>query len=930
MDRRLVRRRGGRRIRLGFLILVLVFVVSVSTVVGLYTDLLWYREVGFASVFWTVLGSKLLIAGTFGLLFFLFSLANLVIVNRVMPVYRLAFETGDPVERYRGAVLPYLRVIALGVSALLALLFALTITPYWERALLALNMVPFGEKDALLAKDLGFYVFRLPFYRFLYGWGFSSLVVVILMVGFAHYLTGGIRLQPAGDRVTPQVKAHLSALLGLAVLLRAWGYRLDQFDLLYSTRGEIIGASYTDVHAERPALTLLIIISVIVAGLFLVNIRARGWALPLAGAGLLFLISILARGAFPYFIQRFTVEPAELQKETPYIERNVKATRAAFGIDSIEVREHPVITGISPEAVSSNPETINNIRLWDPQTLATAYQQLQEIRTYYQFADVDVDRYTLDGRTRQVLLSVRELAPQELETKTWQNLHIVYTHGYGAVVSPTNETNPEGGPSFLVQDVPPRTNAPELETNVPGIYYGERLRGEYSLVRTKQQELDYVSEAGNTFTTYEGKGGVKASGLLRRLAFGWRFRNLNLAISGLINEDSRVIYYRQVQERLEKVAPFLHFDGDPYPVVADGRIVWIADAYTVSSMYPYSQRLDFSQRTGRINVNGAEIPASIRGQYNYVRNSVKATVDAYDGTVRLYVWDSNDPILAAWRKIFPDIFTDGETMPPSIRQHVRYPEDLFRIQSHIYRRYHMTVPSDFYTQEDLWVIPGDPDPPRGAAAARSSVVEEIQPFYVLMRLPGETQEEYVLILPMNPRGKGNMVSWLAAKSGPDDYGKLIDFRFPKGRLIQGVGQIHARINSTPEIARTVSLLDQLGSEVVWGNLLVMPVQDSILYVQPLFVQASERNAIPELAQVILATSERVVMGSSMEDGLRLLLEGGPAAPTVVEAPAGTDQELVRIALEHLRAAEEAARQGDWATFGRELQSAREALEEANR
>ncbi|MGH2768718.1 MAG: UPF0182 family protein, partial [Actinomycetota bacterium] len=780
----------GRRLRVGAAAAAVALVLSASTVVRLFTDLLWYGEVGFASVFWTILGTQALMAGGLGIVFFLFCLANLVIAARIAPLNWIAVDPNDPLQRYRAAFRPHLRWLAIGGSAFLGLLFGLGATPLWDRLVLALEAVPFGTLDPVFNKDLAFFVFRLPLYRFLYGWGFSTLVVVTLVVAGAHYLGGGIRPQEATDRVTPQVKAHLSALIGLIALLRAWGYRLDQFTLLYSSRGEVTGASYTDVKAELPALKLLVVISVIGAALFLVNIRFKGWALPLAGAGLWLLISVLAAGVYPFLVQRFVVVPNELPKETPYLKLHIENTRRAYGLEGIEVREYPVTGPVARNAVEENAATFSNIRLWDAETLMTAYRQLQEIRPYYKFLDVDIDRYTIDGSPRQVLLSTREMDTGALESTNWQNTHLFYTHGYGAVVSAASEATVEGEPNFLVQDIPPKPESPELALTEPGIYFGEGLLGVYSLAPSAQKELDFAREAeqGNKLTSYAGRGGVPASGVLRRLAFAWRFRNINLAISGLITPESRILYYRQVRERLLKAAPFLHFDTDPYPVISDGRIVWVADAYTVSDMYPYSERLDFGDRTFRPTSYGPI--AGIDGEFNYVRNSVKATVDAYDGTVSFYVWDPTDPIIRTWRRAFPALFKDAEDMPTSLRSHVRYPEDLFRIQTYIYQRYHMTEPTDFFTREDLWVIPADPNQSNEGVAEVQD--DEIQPYYVLMRLPGAPSEEYALILPMNPRGKRNMISWLAAKSGPADYGRLIDFRFPKGSQIDGVGQAHAR------------------------------------------------------------------------------------------------------------------------------------------
>ncbi|MGH2768962.1 MAG: UPF0182 family protein [Actinomycetota bacterium] len=919
MVARLKPRGWGRPLRLVLLALAALLLLSVSTLVRLYTDLLWYRELRFDSVFWTILGTKLLVGLSFGVIFFVFCLANLAIVSRLMPTFRLASEPQDPLQRYQAAFLPYLRWFALGTSAFLALLFGLGSAPIWERFVQAANAVSFEMADPVFARDLGFYVFRLPLYRFVYGWAFSALVVVTLVAAAAHYLTGGIRPQASTEQVTPQVKAHLSVLIGLIALLRAWGYRLAQFDLLYSTRGNVTGASYTDVHAELPALKVLVVISIIGAVLFLVNIRVKGWALPVLGVGLWLLTSVLVAGLYPVVIQRFVVAPAQLQRERPFIQRNIEATRTAYGVGGIEVREYPGTGSISREALENNPGTVDNIRLWNPKTLKTAYQTLQEIRPYYQFQDVDVDRYTIDGRLRQVMLSLREMDTVNLvETQNWQNMHLFYTHGYGSVVSPTNQADPEGEPVFFVQDIPPSSKTSVLELSQPGIYFGEALPGVYSLVRTKQKELDFGRQDGNLFTRYMGKGGVGASWIVRRLAFAWRFRNINLVVSGLIEPDSKILYYRQIQERLGKAAPFLRFDTDPYPVIAEGRVVWVADAYTVSSMYPYSERINFGARTTRQDLVG------IDGVHNYVRNSVKATVDAYDGTVTFYVWDATDPIVRSWQHAFPKLFRPASAMPQAIREHVRYPEDLFRVQTSVYQRYHMTDPTDFFTNEDAWVIPPDPNVTDAVAAVEQS--QETQPYYVLMRLPGAEKEEYVLILPMNPMGKRNMTSWIAAKSGPEDYGALFDFRFPKGTQVDGVGQVHARINAFREFSQARTLLGREGSTVVFGDLLVTPIDESVLYVQPIFVQG-ETNAIPELTFVILAASDRIVLGGTLDEALSRLVGGeGAGSPGVPQLPSDPSRKTSGEALRHLEAAEEALRRGDFATFGQELRALKEALQ----
>ncbi|MEX0791342.1 MAG: UPF0182 family protein, partial [Actinomycetota bacterium] len=638
-----------------------------------------------------------------------------------------------------------------------------------------------------------------------------------------------------------------------------------------------------------------------------------------------------------------------LQRETEFIEYNIEATRTAYGLDAMRVQEFPIEPGLSPESVAENQTTLNNVRLWDPETLMRAFRQLQEIRTYYKFQDVDVDRYNLGSERRQLMLALRELDVTSLQNRSWLNDHLVYTHGFGAVASPTNESTGEGAPALLLQDIPPVAQSPALELTQPGIYFGEGP-ATYSIINTEQLELDYTAPEGNETTVYDGEAGVRLEHLFRRLAFAWRFRDVNLAISGLIDSDSRVIFNRGIRERVNQAAPFLELDGDPYAVVSEGKIMWMIDAYTVSNMYPYSQSVNLSERT-RLRGGANEGSPSILGTENYIRNSVKVTMDAYDGTMKFYVWDETDPLIQAWGRAFPALLTDKEEMPADLQAHVRYPEDMFRIQASVYQRYHMIDTTEFYQREDEWVIPENPM--RGTGGA-GNAARELEPYYVLMRLPDTDREEYVMILPMNPRNRPNMVSLLAAKSDQEQYGELVDFRFPSGVQTGGVGQIHSRINANEEISRTITLLEQSGSDVILGNLLVIPVGNSIMYSQPLFLQASN-NAIPELKYVILATTNDVKMAPTLDLALAALLEGrptvtpaedlpvDPAAPPAPPAPAppagppapppappasGSADELLQQAADALNAAETAARNGDWATYGTQLQRAKDALESA--
>ncbi|MEO7803826.1 MAG: UPF0182 family protein [Actinomycetota bacterium] len=909
-------------------------VVSISTIVAFYTDLLWYREVGFQDVFWKILRSKLLLGAVFGFTFFVLAAVNLLIVGRSMPSEDISFGR-DPLARYR-AIMSQFRVrIALGASALLGIFFALGVSQQWERFILATNSVPFGKTDPVFNKDLGFYVFKLPMLRFAYGWMLTSVLVILILVAAAHFLTGGIRPQATVGRVSAHVKAHLSVLVGLFALLRAWGYRLDQYQLLFSSRGKVVGASYTDLNAELPALKLLVVISIIAAALFLVNIRFKGWTLPVVGVGLWFLTSVLGAGLFPVIIQRFQVAPAQLQKERPFIKRNIEATRDAYGLSDVEVREFPAKADVTPELVQNNRETLNNVRLFKPSLVRSSFSQGQTLRKYYKFNDVDVDRYVVGDAVRQVMISARELDPEgNVENPNWQNQHLFYTHGYGAVASLTNSASSQGEPILLLRDIPPETSEPSLKIDEGGLYFGEQF-ADYSVVRTGQKELDYVQGDKNRTTQYQGKGGVSNSSMLRRLAFAWRFREPSLLISGLIKPDSKIIYHRQIQDRLNKSAPFLSFDQDPYPVVVGGRIVWMADGYTTTSMFPYSERIDFAERRAPIESD----LSALSQQRNYIRNSVKATVDAYDGTVTLYTWDSEqDPIIRAWQKAFPALFKERASMPEALQAHVRYPEDLFRIQTHIYAQYHVTDEETFFFGEDRWGVPVESELTAvalgaGDAANTTSDIREqqIQPYNVLMRLPGDKKQDFALTMPMNPRNRSNMVSWISAKSDPAEYGKFIDFRFPKSRQIDGVGQIHSRMNQEPTLSKEITLLNATGqgSKIEFGNILVIPLGESLLYVQPIFLQSAQ-NPRPELKFVVVATAERIAFATTFDEALQKLVGGSgsitPAKPDGSRPPSG--ENAVKEALDHLVAADDAARRGDWATYGKEQELAKDSLRRA--
>ncbi|HYZ12096.1 MAG TPA: UPF0182 family protein [Actinomycetota bacterium] len=944
-----------RRLLVGIIVFLAALALAFTALSGFFIDVLWFREVGYSQVFWSILGTKFTLGLLFGIAFFLLLYANLWIVRRITPRYQPLAPEQEIIERYRLQFEPYAWWLIPLFAAVIAFFVGLGVTGQWRTFLLwrnssgitfeALQGVP---PEPQFDRDAAFYVFSLPWLEFVQGWLFSALVGVLLISAVAHYLWGGIRPNaPAfAEKVTPQVKAHLSVLLGLIMLTKAWGYYLGQFDLLTSQRGVVAGASYTDVNAHLPALRILVFIALVCAILFLVNIRMRGWALPVIAVGLLVLVSIAAGAAYPSFVQRFSVNPQELQRERPFIERNIEATRRAFKLDQIESRQHPLVGGVTGEDVQANEATIQNIRLWRPEILRDNYAALQRIRAYYDFEDIDVDRYTIEGERRLVMVSAREIAQDQIPTGgTWQNRHLVYTHGFGAVASQVNTATSEGQPLFTLRDIP-AVGEPLLEDNGQRIYYGEDEDVPFVVVNSGASELDYQGtpedDQEQVTQNYEGEGGIPLGNVFQRALFAWRYRDVNLLISGLVEDQSRIMIYRDIHERVPKAAPFLQFDWDPYAAIVDGRLVWIWDAYTTTNEYPYSEPLPLDDVATQPDADVASFP-SLSGDANYIRNSVKVVVDAYDGTTTYYISDESDPIIRVWQKAFPDLFKPFGDAPPELQEHFRYPENLFQVQAWRFTSYHVTDPNVFYNQGDFWDFPGDPaeassDPEQAITAE----LPPMRPYYVLMKLPGETEETFSLILPFTPLDRQNMISWLAAKSDPgDDFGQMISYEFPSGRNVDGPTQVFARINADSEFATERTLLGQEGSRVRFGDFLVVPVEDSLLYVQPVYVQSNQANAIPELRRVIVVNGGSIGIGSSLENALADAL--GDAVPTPTPAPpdgdgdggpppTGTVDEQVQALLDeaanHFALADAALRDGDLATYQREVELAQAAIDEA--
>ena len=951
----LPRRRRSSSARVVLLLVVVALVValfSLRGVAGFYTDYLWFDELGITSVWKQVLGAKIILGAIFTGVFFVVMWANLAIADLLAPKFRPMGPEEELVERYHQVVGSRAGLVRVAVASVFALIAGPGASGQWNSWILFRNHVGFSAKDAQFGKDIGFYVFDLPFLKFVVDWLFATFVIVLIITAVAHYLNGGIRFQTPLQKVTPQVKAHLSVLLAVLALLKAVGYYLERYQLVYSTRGVVDGAGYTDVKAQLPALQLLFWISLFACVLFLVNILRRGWILPIISVGVWALVSVVVGAAIPAFIQQFRVQPTESTKERPYIDRNIKATRSAFGLRDIVPRDFEADDKVTAADLSRDAVTIQNVRLWDPNVITRTYKRLQEIRNFYQFNDVDVDRYPDDsGAAIQVLLSARELRPDGIPSQSWVNQHLVYTHGYGITMSSANGVESDGNPQFLVKDLPP-VGKPAVDQ--PAIYYSQSLGG-YAIVKTEQREIDYTQADGtNKTSVYQGSGGVVMSSWVRRAALALRFGELNPLISGFITTSSRAIYMRDIDERVRKAAPFLRFDSDPYPIVYNRKIYWIYDAYTTTSKYPYSQRAD----TGRLDPS-----SGLNANFNYVRNSVKVLIDAYNGSMTFYVTDPADPIIQAYRKAFPKLFTDGAKMDEELRRHLRFPEDMFRVQTNMYGLYHMTDPAAFYNKTDAWEIAQEPGAIGGTAAApapanQGPVVSQarenrMDPYYLLMRLPDARAADFLILQPFVPFSRDDsqkrLTAFMIAKSDPGEYGHMEVYVMPQTKQVDGPALVNSRINQDPNVSQEITLLGQRGSTVTYGNMLLVPIEKSLLWVRPLYVEAEGSTPLPQLKRVILVFGDRVVMRDTLREALIALFgdspptleagagtpptttpsTGGATTPTTLP-PAGqpTLSQLLGEADAHFTAAQDALRRGDLAAYQRENDAARDSIRKA--
>ena len=919
---------GNERRGLSFLVFVGIIGFSIARAIAtFFTNYLWFDSVDLNSVWIKILLTKSILVAATSLLAFAFIFVNLRLAVRATPVMDIfeSFESQDPLTRFREffneRFLKYRLWGAIGLS----LFLGAGASQLWEQVLLFINQKSFGVADPVFQYDVSSYVFGLPLYRLFVSWGFQLVIFTSFIIILFFIATGALQLRQGRlPEVSSGAKAHLSVLLAFVALLKAFAYRLDAMELLYSPRGKVFGASYTDVVAHLPALNLLILISLFGAVLLLVNIKRRGWLLPATAISLWLAVSIIVGGVVPAAIQRFRVVPDELNKELPYVENHINYTRLAYGLDSIEEKSFEASPNLTDNDISDNAQTVDNIRLWDPTVLAETYSQLQEIRAYYALDEVDVDRYRINGELTQVMVSARELDQTNLPAVGWVNERLQYTHGYGVVFSPANNVASQGQPDFYVKGVPATTTVSELEVEQPRIYFGESAESvEYVVVNSLQDEVDYpLSTEGQSvaYTNYSGDGGVGIGSFFRRLGFALRYSELNLLISNQLSDDSKLIMERNVVSRVKKAAPFLYTDNDPYLALIDGNLFWIIDMYTVSDKYPYAQPAD----TRRINENSG-LPMN----FNYLRNSVKAVVNAYDGTMNFYVVDENDPLILSYKDIFPNLFTPKSSMSSELLDHIRYPEDLFTIQSDMYRDYHMTDPRVFYADEDPWVIPSDSSTTPRVATLRGEFTEigfkPMLPYYLLMSLPGESDLSYLIFQPFNPENRPNMQSFLVADADPENYGQLIDFRLPKGEFVDGPSQVATRINQDPDISQIFTLLDQQGSSVIKGNLFVVPINQSILYYQPIYLQG-EQNPLPEFKFVVVVFQDRIIMEESLSEALASVFGGDFATENVEDTEGESALELLEKATKAFEKAQQELQNGNLGLYQNLVEQAQQYVD----
>ena len=863
----------GRRSPLTLTIVILVVLSGVLlSLSGFYADWLWFKSVDFTSVWTTVLTTKIFLFVVAGLLTSSIILLNIIIAYKRRPLYVPLSIEADNLERYRAQVEPIKRWVVLALAVGLFYFAGTSGSAMWESWLLFKNSTSFGVKDAQFNMDISFFAFKLPFYQTLIAWAISTLILSIIAAAVVHYLYGGIRLQVQEDRTTVAARVQLSVLLGGVVLMKAVAYWFDRYQLALKESKLITGLTYTDVNATLPAKAILAAIAVVCALLFFANIIRRSWVLPAAGTALLVVSSVLIAGIYPGAIQQFQVKPSESSKEAPFIQRNIDATRSAYGLDDVSISDYQATVATNTGQLADDAATIANIRLMDPNVLSATFRQLQQIRPYYSFPEsLDVDRYTVDGVKRDVVLAVRELNIEGNPSRNWINDHLVYTHGFGLVAAYGNDRDVDGKPKFAVGDLPPTGALGKFE---PRVYFGENVPN-YSIiggVKTDTPvEFDYpddTSPNGQRNYTYTGSGGVPVGSLLHKVIFALKYQEQRILLSNLINKDSKILFERNPRDRVAKVAPWLTLDGDPYPALVDGKIIWIIDGFTTSAGYPYSRQSVLSNVIADIP-SSATISAQRNRTVNYIRNSVKATVDAYNGTVTLYEWNEKDPVLKTWAKAFPNTIKPKSEISAQLLEHIRYPEDLFRVQREILSSYHVKTAQAFYGGQDFWRVPRDPSTFGANASAQP-------PYYLTLQMPGTKKPVFSLTTPFVPRGgRENLSAFAVVNSDPGpDYGKISVLQLPRNTNIAGPSQVASNFEAKPEVANSLSLLRRGGSDVVLGNLLTLPVGGGLLYVQPVYVRATSNTAAyPLLQKVLVSFGDQIGYDDTLKGALDQVFGG---------------------------------------------------------
>ena len=879
------RKRGPLTFTLITLFVLGIILVALS---GFYADMLWFRSVHFSSVWRTVLFTKGELFIGFGLITSLLITSNVVIAYRNRPIYVPLTIEADNLERYRAQLEPLRRYAVIAIAGVLFYFAGSSGTRLWESWLQFKNATPFGTKDAQFGKDISFFAFKLPFYQSLIGWAISSVVISIIAATIVHYLYGGIRPQVQEDRTTVSARVQLSVLLGALVLLKAVAYWFDRYALALKEGKLITGLTYTDVNAVLPAKAILAGIAIICSLLFFANIIRRSWVLPAAGVVLMAVSSVLIAGVYPAVIQTFQVKPSESSKEAPFIQKNIDATRAAYGVAAAKVVDYQATITTSVGQLANDASTISNIRLMDPSILSPTFRQLQQIKPYYTFPDsLDIDRYKINGVQRDTVVAVRELNITGNPSRNWINDHLVYTHGFGFIAALSNTVDADGKPSFVVGNIPPTNGLGKFE---PRIYFGENVP-DYSIIGGKKGgspvELDYPddnSANGQKNYTYTGTGGVPMGNMFTRLLFAIKYQDQKFLLSNLINSDSKILYDRNPKDRVAKVAPWLTLDGNPYPAVVNGKILWIVDGYTTSAGYPYSKKTNLSGATTDALTNAStSVTALADKTVNYIRNSVKATVDAYDGTVTLYQWDAADPVLKTWIKAFPNTVQPKSAISPALLAHIRYPEDLFAVQRDILGTYHVETASAFYGGQDFWRVPSDPST-LGANAGNQP------PYYLTLQVPGEKKAAFSLTTSFVPRGgRQNLTAFAVVNSdyGPN-YGKITVLQLPRSTNISGPSQVASNFEAKPQVAQALSLLRQGGSDVVLGNMLTLPVGGGLLYVQPVYVRATSNSAsFPLLQKVLVSFGDQIGFDDTLKGALDQVFGGNSGTTTAGTPTTGT-------------------------------------------